>query len=172
MRLAVLILLANSVLSNAQAPPDDPYAPLRLYDGVWQVRPQERPPAEPPDRLEDVCRQLGSYFACQQMVNGKLGALLVFIPAGRSGHYHTQAVMPEGWAAGRGELEIEGDWWVYSSKAGSGNETVYYRTTNVFMGRDRIHYELARSPDGKGWTVTGSGDEVRVAPNAVPNKLR
>ena len=36
-----------------------------------------------------------------------------------------------------------------------------YRTVNVFSSRDHIHFESARSTDGKTWTVTMTGDETR-----------
>jgi uncharacterized protein (TIGR02246 family) len=142
---------------------DNPYAPLRLYNGVWQVRPTNPPSKDPPDKLEDVCGQIGTYFACQQTKNDKLGALLIFVHTDKPGHYYTQVVLSDGRAAGRGELEIASNRWVYSSKAQSDSKTVYYRTTNVFMGNDRIHYEQARSSDGEHWTVNGSGDEIRVS---------
>lgn len=168
MRSGVLLLLSISISMNPCASADDPYAPLNLYNGIWQVRPTNRPTTDPPDQLEDVCRQIGAYFACQQTKNGKLGALLIFVPTDKSGHYYTQAVLPEGLATGRGELEIEGNRWVYSNKAQSDSKTVYYRTTNVFTGKDRIHYEQAQSPDGEHWTVSGSGDEIRVAESSSP----
>jgi hypothetical protein len=168
MRSGVLVLLAASISINLSGRADDPYASLRMYNGVWQVRPTNRPATDAPDELEDVCGQIGTYFACQQTKNGKLGALLVFVPTDKPGHYYTQAVLPEGLAAGRGELEIVGNRWVYSSKVQSDSKTVYYRTTNVFTGNDRIHYEQAQSPDGEHWTVSGSGEEVRASKRISP----
>lgn len=164
MRYSMLFLiLLLSPLAKGFAPADDPYAPLRLYDGAWEVLPAKTEAGKSPDRLENQCAQIGKYFACQQTVNGKVSALIVFVPADKPGHYYNQAVMPEGWAGGRGELEIAGSRWVYSSKAQEKDKTTYYRTTNIFTGNDRIHYEQTESPDNEHWSVTGSGDEKRVA---------
>lgn len=69
----------------------------------------------------------------------------MFVPATAPGNYYTQAVLPEGWATGRGELRIDGDHWTYSSKTEQDGKTVYHRTTNVFSGKNRIHFEQAES---------------------------
>lgn len=71
--------------------------------------------------------------------------------------------MPSGLAAGRGELEIAGDHWTYSSKyQDDSGKTIYHHTTNIFTGKDKIHYEQSESTDGEHWTVKGGGDEVRI----------
>ena len=137
----------------------DPYAPLRLYKGTWQVT-QTTPAGKQPDRLVNDCARIGRYFACQQTVNSKPGALVVFIPDAAPGHYHTQIVLPDGAALGPpGMLTIAGDHWTYLGQPDA--KGVRYRTVNVFSGRDRIHFESARSTDGKTWTVTMAGDETR-----------
>ena len=158
-----IAILAVSLSAHRGMASDDVFEPLRLYSGIWLVRPANRSSAESPDRLQDLCLQVGSYFTCQQTKNGKLGALLIFVAAGEPDHYHTQAVLPEGQATGRGDLKIEGNRWIYSSKEQTDGKTVYYRTINQFTGKDRIHYEQAQSFDGEHWSISSSGDEVRTA---------
>ena len=137
----------------------DPYAPLWLYEGAWQVA-QTTPAGRKPDRLVNDCARIGRYFACQQTVNGKPSALVVFIPDTVPGHYHTQIVLPDGAASGpSGMLTITGNRWIYLGQPGA--KGVRYRTINVFSGHDHIHFESARSTDGKTWTVTMAGDETR-----------
>ena len=145
------------------AEPQDPYAPLRLYQGSWTVTRHEQSSGKTiTDSLVNDCSQIGLYFACQQTVNGKVAALVVFIPHGSSGHYFTHAVLPDGQTPGRGELTITGPHWVYMGHSdGPGGKTTWYRTTNDFTGNDRIHFESAQSTDGKTWTVTASGDNNR-----------
>lgn len=138
------------------------YASLWLYNGTWQATKSDAPAGVKPDVIKDDCALVGTYFACQQTVNGKVGSLLIFVPAAQPGHFYTQAVVPQGFATGRGELQIENEHWTYSSKAEENGKTTYYRATNVFSGKDRIHFEQLESPDGTHWTVTGSGDEVRT----------
>ena len=108
------------------------------------------------------CALVGRYFACQQTVNGAPSELLIFIPAKETGRYYTQSVMPEGRAGGRGDLEISGNKWTYSSTWNQGGKTTYYKTINTFTGKNQIHFEQLESPDNRDWKSTNSGDEVRI----------
>lgn len=151
----VALLAMSTVVCSAQ----DAYAPLTLYDGGWKV---QKAGAAKPDDLVNHCARLGVYYSCEQEVNGKESALVVFVPGDSPGKYHTQAVLPSGFAMGRGDLEINGDRWVYMGKDVEKEKTTWYRTTNQFHGKDHIHFEQAQSEDGAHWKVTGSGDEERV----------
>ena len=156
LRNLVLLLLALGVFTLRSA---DVYAPLWLYAGSWQVTHKN----QPPDKLKNQCALVGRYFTCEQTVNGTPGNLLIFIPVpNQAGHYYTQNVRPEGRATSRGDLTIEGDRWVYTSTWDQGGSTVYYRNTNVFVGKNKIQYEQAESTDNKNWTVKNSGDEIRI----------
>ncbi len=160
--LSALLCLLVAPLMIA-APVDPVYAPLWLYQGIWQISPQNLAANAKPDELKNECALVGKYFVCQQTVNGQAGALLIFIPAKQAGRYYTQNVMPTGRASGRGDLEISGDRWIYSSTWDQGGKTTYYRTTNVFTGKNHIHFEQAESGNGSEWSVKNSGDEVRVS---------
>ncbi len=139
---------------------ESPYTPLQLYSGSWRITRKDSPK---PDELKNQCELVGKFFTCQQTVNGEVSALLIFIPEGKPGHYVTQSINPDGRALGRGELQINGNQWVYTSIWNQGNgQDVYFKTTNVFSGRDHIHYEQQQSANGKDWTTKNSGDETRV----------
>jgi len=155
------VLLLSLMLSAAAAlHAADAYTPLWLYSGSWRVTHKD----QPQDKLTNQCALVGHFFTCEQTVNGVPGNLLIFIPApNKPGHYYTQNVRPEGRATSRGDLEIEGDRWVYTSTWDQGGSTVYYRTTNVFTGKNKIQYEQAESTDNKTWTVKNTGEEVRVS---------
>jgi hypothetical protein len=155
---AIVLFLLLSIVSTALPAEPDAYAPLWLYKGSWQISRQN----QPPEKLVNLCSLVGRYFVCEQTANGTPGALLIFIPAGKPGKYYTQNVRPEGRASGRGDLEIAGDRWIYSSTWDAGGKTIYYRTTNVFSGKNRIHFEQAESTDNKEWVVKATGDEVRL----------
>jgi hypothetical protein len=164
LKTSFLVLFSVFGLAGAKAP-DSVYAPLWLYNGSWQV---SRKNSSKPDQLTNQCALVGTYFACQQTVNGTPSELLIFVPAKTPGKYFTQSVNPEGRAGGRGDLEISGDRWVYSSTWDAGGRTVYYRTTNIFTGKDRIHFEQAESDNNRDWTVKMTGEEVRVAKGSGP----
>lgn len=158
LRAAAVVCISLAVASAiAGVATVDPYVPLRLYEGAWNVMPKG---TSTPVRLLDTCARVGRFFACQQTVNGKPGALLIFIPAS-PGRYHTQVVQADGAALGQpGSLSISGDHWVYLS--GPDSKGIRYRTTNEFEGPDRIRYAVAHSSDGKRWIVTLAGVEKRA----------
>lgn len=159
----MLVAIACMTPLVGAAPVVNPaYAPLWLYQGTWSVRRSDLAVGAKPDELKNQCALLGKYFACQQTINGQEGALLIFIPAAAAGQYYTQNVRLDGFASGRGNLEIAGDRWTYASTRDESGHTVYYRTTNAFSGKNHIHFESAESNDGKSWKVTGSGDETRA----------
>ena len=157
-----LVLSFLILTTSANCASQDAYAPLMLYNGGWRVRKAGTPA---PDMLQNHCVRTGFYYECEQVVNGKTSALVIFVPAGAPGTYHTQAVLPSGQALGRGDLTIKGDRWVYLGKDVEKDKTTWYRTTNVFTGGNHIHYEQAQSTDGTHWTASGSGDEDRVSAN-------
>jgi len=158
--LAILFPLAASALLAA----DPQFEPLWLYQGTWQFTMNAATGSAPvSNKIQNDCVENGQFFLCQQTVDGKVTALLAFTPGESKGHYYTQPVLPDGHAAGRGELEIEGDRWTYPSKEEENGKTKYYRITNVFSGKDRIHFERSESSDGKTWKVLASGDEVHTS---------
>lgn len=158
----LLALLAGPVVFTTGAV-TNPYTPLWLYNGSWQVTRKDQASGAKPDELINQCAVVGKYFACQQTVNGTPGALLIFIPTAESGHYYSQNVRPDGIASRRGDLQIEGNTWTFSTAWDQGGSTTYYKTVNTFTGRDRIHFEQFESKNRKDWKMTGSGDDVRLA---------
>lgn len=137
---------------------DDAYTPLELYNGGWRVQKA----GAAPDTLVNHCARTGFYYMCEQVVNGKTSALVVFVPADAPGKYHSTVVLPSGEANGPGDLTIDGNRWVYIGKSVDGNKTTWFRTTNIFTGKDHIHFEQAQSTDGTHWTTGRSGDEDRI----------
>ena len=155
-----LVQLALFAFAPQTAKSTDPYAPLRLYEGSWQVT---RKGAAKPDVLVNHCALLGQFFACGQTVNGSAGGLVVFIPANKQpGRFYTQTILPEGRATGRDELQIDGNQWTYTSRRDENGATTYYRTINTFSDKNHIHYEQSESGNNKDWVVKNAGDEVRT----------
>jgi hypothetical protein len=161
--IALIVLALASQIGHNAKPADAIYAPLGLYQGAWQITRKSADKASKPEQLVNRCASLGKYFFCQQTVSGSDGGLVIFIPAGKPGHYFTQTITPDGRATGKADLEISGNRWTYSSRWPQGNGKItYYRTINVFTDKDHIHFEQAESADGTQWTQKDSGDEVRV----------
>jgi len=164
--LRLILLLMIAAVGHAVGAADDTFASLWLYQGTWRVTRANLAPGTKPEELVDQCAALGKYFACQQTINGKQGNLLVFVDAGKPGHFYTQNITPEGRATGRADLEISGDKWVFTNTWDDGGKTTYYRTTNTFTGKNKIHFEQEESSNGKDYKMTGSGDEVKVGGGA------
>ncbi len=148
-----------SVASNEPGQ-SDVFAPFALYQGTWQATPGIAGMAV--DVIANQCHEFTEYFACQQTVNGKVGALVVYVYAGTAGHYNTHAILPTGVYTGPGDLVIEGNRWTFSGKTTHAGNTTYYRTINDWSGHDRIHFEVAHSTDDKTWVVDHKGDERRM----------
>ena len=160
---AILLLIFLSVISGAAPTSPPPHDSLMLYQGNWKVTRKSAGPSAKPDELQNQCASVGKFFTCQQTVNGSVVALLVFVPTNQPGHFATQVVLPEGRATGRGDLEISGNRWVFTSSWNQGSKTTRYRTTNVFADKNHIHFEQEESPDGVHWETKDSGDDVRVS---------
>jgi hypothetical protein len=176
--LSVFTLWASPAREMAEASPagapakaaslaGDPYAPLRLYDGKWDLVPASDGKAADPVHIENHCAKVGEFFACNQIVNGKNMALVIFLPLHpleNGGYaYRNQALGVEGDDPSRwGKVEIVGDRWVYSSGQTDKGKKTYWQTINVFSGADKIHFEVQKSDDGVKWVTTMSGDEARV----------
>jgi hypothetical protein len=142
---------------------DSPFEPLWNYQGTWQFTMNVPGAAPVSNKIQNDCADIGQFFICQQTVDGKVTALLTFTPGESKGRYYTQPILPDGHAAGRGELEIQGDRWTYPSQEEENGKMKYYRITNVFSGKDRIHFERSESLDGKTWKALASGDEVHTS---------
>src|SRR5580704_8693683 len=109
--LALAALGAACLPAAALAAPDDPYAPLNLYGGDWIVVSSHAKTT----RVENHCARTGLFFVCEQVLNGKSTALVIFLPEGRSDDgqtYRTQTLGADAGAVGPWRrLSIDGDRW-------------------------------------------------------------
>ena len=164
-RLATLPLAAALCATGlaAAAAEADPNAALRLYDGKWIATADKDGKTT---SIENHCARTGLFFACEQVVNGKTGALVVFLPQEKTAAgqiYRTQALRADGAEPGPwNRLTIDGDRWVYAGPVEDKEHPLHNRTLTRFFGPDRIRFEIQSSPDGQAWTTTMSGEERRV----------
>jgi hypothetical protein len=169
---AGLTVLATIFVARAVKGVDsDPYAPLKLYDGNWEVRVSVPEPKV--DHLVNHCAQTGLFYSCEQVVNGKSSALVVFLPIGKTSsgalEYRTQALLASASAAGEwGHLVIDGDKWLYAWDNGDAKKVVHWRVTNHFTGKEKIHFEVQNSEDGITWKTQTAGDEEHQHQSSQP----
>lgn len=166
--LAATARTAPSKAIPAQTQSGSPLSPLTVYAGSW-IMTSAHPIAgsEKVTTLTNHCHQDAAFYTCEQVVNGKPFALLVFVADTQSGHFFTQEILANGRATGRVHLTIAGNHWTYQgSGTDESNKPIFYRTENFFSGPDRIHFEQYGSSDGKNWTKKNEGDEARTPTSA------
>jgi hypothetical protein len=143
---------------------DDPYSALRVYDGVWKVKPD----AGNETRVENRCRVTGTFFVCEQVAGDKTQALVVFMPTGPGAGdgeqtFRTQAMgIASDAGGGWSRLTISGRRWIYEPEDVPAGQKELERMVNVFIDDDHIHFEVQHSTDGGPWTRKTSGNEERV----------
>ena len=157
---AAATALAAATAGAAVEP--DRYAALRQYDGRWTVTLGDGKKLD----LVNRCSEFAAAFACEQVVDGRPVALIVFVPSGTANAetYATLALpyggaVPGGWTS----LTVAGPRWVYLSTRTDAGTTVHERTINDWSGRDHIRFTQQRSSDGIDWTSVSAGEETRVA---------
>ena len=166
----MLPLLLFAVIQNAAGvqPAPDPFAPLTVYDGTWTVQAEHPWSGGAPSTLDHLvsrCQRFTLYFACEQTVNGKTQALLVYTASSSPGKLHSRFIAPDGLAGGRGDLTLNGNHWTYLDKPPVPLKGNWSRVENFILDHDHIRFEEYESADeGKTWTKTNFGTEERTAP--------
>jgi hypothetical protein len=150
------------VLGVLQAVSAGTLEPLTVYNGSWTVAPAAHDGSTPKaDQLTNHCHMVDAFYTCEQVVNGKPVALLVFTPTATPGLLHSQVILPDGNPGGKAsELTIAGPHWTFLNKDDKGKPA--FRVENFFSGRDKIHYEQWKATADGSWEKVGEGDEVRV----------
>jgi len=135
--------------------------PLTVYAGNWLFTPAPKAGTPPTsDHLTNHCHMDDAFYTCEQVVNGKPVAILIFVAGSKPGSFHTQAVQPDGSATGLGDLTIDGNHWTFSGRDETGKPG--FRVENFFMDRNYIYFEQYKSGPTGAWVKTGEGDEVRL----------
>jgi hypothetical protein len=160
------LLLLALLQSSSPVPTPDPFAPLAIYSGTWTIHAEHPWSGAAPgttDHLVSHCQRFTLYFACEQTVNSKPQALLVYTASDTPGKLHSRLINPDGLAGGRGDLTLDGNHWTYLDKPPAPLKGNWSRTENFILDHDHIRFEEYESPDeGKTWTKTNAGTEERT----------
>ena len=111
--------------------------------------------------VQNNCWRSSQFYACNQIVNGVSGALIVYTYDANHAIYHTRILTPDGGSPGGGTLLIEGNQWTYPWQDKDGSQIVYIRIVNTFVDRDTIQFRQEFSYDRAHWTITARGTERR-----------
>lgn len=141
---------------------------ISAYEGTWKthVVHVKTPLSEAGTQdatLQNVCRHSPGYYACEQVVDGEVKALLVFTydPAQKTYTSHVFPAAPNA-GTGTGTLIIEGNTWTFPWQQTQNGKTVYVRIVNTFTDADTIQFRQEFSYDKRRWTLMASGEEHRV----------
>ena len=140
---------------------------LAAYDGAWSVHAQHSFSGAPgPDTLVNHCHRGQAFFTCEQVVNGKPAALVIFTLSSTPGKFDVDNVLPNGHASSDTDLLISGthnEHWTFLSNDAPNHPT--FRVENTFTDANHIHFEMFSTQDGgKTWTKVNEGDDSRVQP--------
>ena len=135
--------------------------PLTVYDGSWLVNQAANSGAAArTDHLTNHCQMLTAFYTCEQVLNDKAVALLVFVGAADKNQYYSVVVLPDGQVKGRSLLTLDGSHWTFAQEDAAGKPT--FRVENFFKDQDHIHFEQYQADANGAWTKVGEGEEARV----------
>ena len=140
----------------------DPYDALKAMDGHWRV-------TSGSGRIEEVdnaCSRTGLFFVCEQTVQGKPAALVVFRPKERGDReegklaYRVQTLNAGGDRPGPWkDLVIDGSTWTISDAEHPGGRKT--RTLITHSGPDYMHVEVQAEGKEETWAPVSSESFVR-----------
>jgi hypothetical protein len=143
---------------------------VAVYSGKWHTEDESfdtkfsKPSKESVDLVND-CFTQHDFFVCHQealKASGTSSAVMVFLWNSKARLFETYVMDSGGGDPYHGHLTVDGDIYTWGSAAEKESGT-RWRTLNLFAGRDRIIYRVQFSTDeGKTWTTTKEGKEMRV----------
>ena len=142
-------LLAALVSAPALAAQTDPYDALKAMDGHWSVTTG----MGRTETVDNACSRTGLFFVCEETVQGKATALVVFRPKDREEGklaYRVQTLTagadrPGPWK----DLVIDGATWTISDAEHPGGRKS--RTVITHSGPDYMHVEVQAEGKDDAW---------------------
>jgi hypothetical protein len=162
----VLLLSLMSWAAAATSRPDD-IGKIGVYAGAWKSRIVHYRTTYTKARIENLavrndCWRSSSYYVCDQFVNGKSAAFIVYTYNASQRLYHLQVISKDGNPPVSGVLTIEGNTWTFPWQYEDKGKVVFIRIVNVFPNRDTIDFHEGFSFDKVHWTATADGVERRA----------
>ena len=141
---------------------------VAAYAGTWktEIRHRDTPYGKAGSEshvLRNDCWRSAGFYACDQIVDGKSAALLVFLYDAATGAYSSYPIPAAGAPEVHpGRLLIDGPVWTFPWDSVEDGKTVHFRVVNTWSSPDRIEFRQEYSADGVHWTLIADGDETRV----------
>lgn len=156
----------SAALGADQASPPQGLDRLKPFSGAWKSESENfdtifSHAAKVSSILANECSIKGSFYICNQSVNGQSRVLLVFSQSGGD-TYGVTYIPADGSHAITGTLIIAGDTWTYPGQQTKLGQITYFRTVDVFTDADTIEFQEEFSADNQHWTLMAKGHETRV----------
>jgi hypothetical protein len=145
----------------------DPIGKLAVYAGSWNSRIVHYRTTYTQARVETTlarndCWRSDVYYACDQFINGRSAAFVVYTYSAGERLYHIQVIPKNGVAVATGTLAITGNAWTFPWQYQANGKTIFVKIVNVFPDTNTIEFHEAFSYDRKHWTPTADGVERRT----------
>jgi hypothetical protein len=156
----------SSILGASAASAAEGLDKMAVLTGTWKTDSQQfdtdfSKAGRDTSTLRNDCWRSGEFYACDQYVNGKSKALIVFSFSASDGTYNTYAIRSGGAPASSGKLKIDGDTWTYQNPQDADSQSPYFRTVNVFEDDSKIHFSVEFTRDNQHWVTMNEGVETR-----------
>ncbi|MGF7178997.1 hypothetical protein [Tunturiibacter psychrotolerans] len=165
----ILVLMCQMVVTPQSLPQKvtGDVTVLQAYEGSWKlvidnVATKYSTVSHEEKYLRNDCWHSGSYYACNQYVDGDSKLLLVFTFDATKQIYTSYQVPLDGSAASSGTLEIRDNTWTYPWVIVDGGHAIYFHVVNVFKSPTEIEYRREFSFDRVNWVVMARGKETKT----------
>lgn len=143
------------------------------YQGEWKAttRRTDAAPGSPDAAvtIANACAAAGTFYVCQQRVNDRVAALVVYSPGKADGEFQSTVIAPDGKFQASGLVRVNGEVWEYPwEETAPAGKRQLYRVVNTWAGPDHILFRKESSADGKQWTVLETGEEWKAGSQPVP----
>ncbi|MDE2091588.1 MAG: hypothetical protein KGJ08_06800 [Gammaproteobacteria bacterium] len=112
--------------------------------------------------IKNDCWRSGDYYACNQYVNGKSRALLIYTYDAKDNTYTVYPVVAGKDDVQTSKLIIHGNIWTFPWDTKEKGKTTYFRVINVFTAPDTIEHREEYSLDRVHWYPMAQGYENKI----------
>jgi hypothetical protein len=112
--------------------------------------------------IRNDCWRSGTYYVCNQYIDGDSKALLVYTYDSKDGTYSIYPIVANGGAVQPGKLIIRGNVWTFPWEEKEKDKTIYFHVINVFTSVDAIEYREEYSTDNEHWYPMAQGYEKKL----------
>ncbi|MEO8802972.1 MAG: hypothetical protein ABI304_11585 [Rudaea sp.] len=145
--------------------------PASAYAGTWkaEITYRQTPYSQAHVDVNTVindCWHSAEFQACHQTVDGKSGALIVYLYRPDQKAYAIRTIAPDSGAVNSAILIVKGNVWMYPWDDVVKGKTMHFRVINTFTSPASIDFRSEYSADSVHWSTSATGHEQRLPATA------